>query len=238
MPIRKITYPAFSPEVMSVHNRFSRQAGSEHIAKPTSLEAIFQVCKSNRLERVLELGGGLGTISTLLLQHSEAEVDIYEHNEYFRNKLQENLAKFSGRYQLFSDYRMLPPKRDYDLVVVDGGHTRADSPSEASGFNASIWFYLNYLQSVRFVYIEGKRHIQSLWAKKALAKRFVYSVRAYADSVHKGQSISGGELVICRPSSSFFRRTVNFFFWEVVGRTAVRNFLIYRWQRIKKIFHK
>lgn len=238
MPIRKIKIEAFSPEVTSIHDFFREQASSEHIAKPTSLEALFQICKANKIKNVLELGGGLGTISRLLLENSEARIDIYEHNPFFAERLRENLSPFSGRYQILTDYRMLPPRREYDLVVVDGGHSRKDSPGEASGFNTSIWFYLNYLESVRFVYIEGNRHIQRLWSKKALARRFVYSVQRFADSEYAGQPISGGLLITCEPSASFIRRIINFFFWEIVEGVTVRNYLLFRLQKIKKLFSK
>ncbi|MDP3994157.1 MAG: class I SAM-dependent methyltransferase [bacterium] len=236
MPVNKVKFAAFSPEVVEIHEMFRAQPASEHIAKPPTLEALFQVCQANDLKRVLELGGGLGTISRLLLKYSNAQLDIYEHDVYFRDRLRENLAEFTGRYQILSDYRTLPPHRDYDLVVVDGGHSRKDAPGEASGFNAAIWFYLNYLQSAPLVYVEGKRHIQRLWARKAIAKRYIYSLQRFADTEYLGELASGGVLIHKVRSAIFPRRLLNFIFWEIIEGNTVRNHLSFRLRKLTDRF--
>ncbi len=238
MPIRKIKLIDFDPEAIAVYERFRQFPRSEHIAKPATLHVLLELCRKQHPERVLELGGGLGTISYLVLKHSQAKLDVYEHDQYFAEKLAENLKEFSGRFQILKDYRMLPPLREYDLVVVDGGQARKGEDDPSHGFNDAVWHYLCYLKSVRFVYIEGHRHIQRNWARKALAGKYGYSLERHADTQYQGEVLNGGVLIQCHPSASRLLRLLNYLFWEVVEWQTVRNFFAYRFRRIKLLMHE
>ena len=238
MPIRKIELNDFDPDAIAVYERFRGLPRAEHIAKPATLHVLARLCRRERLERVLELGGGLGTISYLLLKGSPARLDVYEHDPYFAGKLAENLREFSGRFQILNDYRLLPPLRDYDLVVVDGGQARKGEDDPSHGFNESVWHYLSYLKNVRFVYVEGHRHIQRTWVRKALARRYRYSLERHADTQYQGEVLNGGVLIACRPSNSRLGKLLNYLFWEVVEWQTVRNFFVYRFRRIKLALSK
>src|SRR3989339_1817628 len=107
-----------------IYDKFKSQSGSQNIASPVTISVLSKMCAIERPKRILEMGGGIGTISYTLLKNSDAFIDIYEDNDFCRNKLKENLSQFSGRFQIIDTYRILPPVREYDLVIIDGGKIR------------------------------------------------------------------------------------------------------------------
>src|SRR3989338_1129803 len=229
--MKKIKIEKLSDEAMEIYRKFQEQTGSQHIATPVNLEALIRLCQEYKPKRILELGGGIGTISYTLLSSSEAILDIYEDNEFCQNKLKENLIKFEGRYQVISSYRVLPPAQQYDLIVVDGGNVK----SWDGGFNQAIWFYVHYLKSLKLFYFEGYRRLQRFWARKALRHRYIYKLIKYDKMEWEGASWKGGLLIECRPSNSAVLRFLNFVYWELVEWYPIKNFLQYRFGRLKLV---
>lgn|GEM_PF-2422217 len=164
--MNQITAKNFSSEILEIHDFFGKQAGSENIAGIVTLEEMSRICQAIKPERILEMGGGIGTISYALLKFSHAFIDIYEHNEFCQGKIEENLAEFKERYQVIKDYRILPPERHYDLMIVDGGSGKG----KGGGYHEAVWFFIMYLKSIKIVYIEGNRRLQRFFARKALKK--------------------------------------------------------------------
>jgi len=235
--MRKIKIKNFSQEALGIYDKFKVQVGSDSIAKPVSIQVMFDFCRQNNPSRILEMGGGIGTLSYALLKHSQAAVDIYEPDDFCLQKLKENLATFEGRYRLIEDYRILPPQREYDLVVVDGGNPSKERPrGEKYGYFEAVWFFLLYLKSVKHVYVEGHRHLQRLLARKALRVNYLYKSISYDDIIIGGEQLNGGLMIVCRPSSSRLLKFLNFLFWEIVGWTTIKNFFYYKLKRIKKLF--
>ena len=227
--MKKIRIEKLSNQAVEIYQKFQQQTGSERIATPVNLEALLRLCREIKPQRILELGGGIGTISYTLLNNSEAALDIYEDNEFCQKKLRENLAPFMGRFQILETYRLLPPSREYDLIVVDGGNGK----SWDGGFNQAIWFYLHYLKSVKTIYVEGYRRLQRFWARNALRHRYLYNLVQYDKMDWEGISWKGGLLMECRPSSSAIFRFLNFVYWELIEWYSIKNFLEYRWGRFK-----
>ena len=120
--MKKIQIKDFSPEVLAVNKRFKEQSGSEDIASLCSTQALFNILQSDKPKTILEFGGGIGTLSYLCLKYSDAEIDIYEDNDFCINALKQNLKEFEGRYTLLTDYANLYlPHKSYDLIIGDGG---------------------------------------------------------------------------------------------------------------------
>jgi len=230
--MRKIKLNSFSPEAAAIYRDFKQRPGSGHIAKPVTIEALLQLIQKLQPRRILEMGGGIGAISYTLLKHSKARVDVYEDSEFCREQLRQALREFTDRYQIIEDYRVLPPAREYDLVIVDGGSGRSGD----GGFREAVWLYLNYIQDVKAVYVEGNRHIQRLLARRALRHRFIYRLIAYADAEFDGEVVHGGLLMKTRKSESRLLRWLCFAYWELVEWKAIRNALLYRLQKVKKLF--
>ena len=93
---------------------------------------------------------------------------------------------------------------------------------------------MNYLKSVKLVYVEGNRHIQRTWARKALRRRYRYTLERFADIEYQEKILAGGLLIKCYPSNSKIMRFLSFLFWEIVEWKAIRNFLLYRIGKVKQ----
>src|SRR3989344_5184809 len=111
--MRRIKFKNFSPLTLEVYEYFRNQPGSDHIAKPTTIEVILDICEKEKPKRILEMGGGLGTISYIMLKYSDAFVDIYEDNDFCLSRLQEKISLFRGRFRIMKDYHELPPAKEY-----------------------------------------------------------------------------------------------------------------------------
>lgn len=222
----------FSREAQEIYNRFKTQNGSEHIGKPVTIEILSDICRAIKPKRVLELGGGLGTNSYTILKNSEAYLDIYEHNEFCRDKLTDNLTEYKQRYSVIKDYKILPPAEDYDLVVVDGGSGKSEYDG---GFFKAIYVYLVYLNSVKVIYIDGHRRFQGMLARKALKNDYVYKLTKYQDIEYNGEILNGGSKIECWKSSSKLLKLFNYLYWEVKEWYPIKYFISYRLSRIKKL---
>src|SRR3989344_5049256 len=144
-----------------IYTLFRNKEGSEAMTGIVTLEAIVSFAKRNNPKTVLELGGGIGTLSYAVLKNSDAVLDVYEDNESCRNALKENLKGMEGRYTIISDYAHLPPKREYDLIVVDGGKGKGEYQS--TGYPHLIAAYLYSLNSVKTIFVESQRKSQKYW---------------------------------------------------------------------------
>src|SRR3989344_9025597 len=219
--MRKIKFKNFSQQTLDIYRQFKQQSGSEHIAKPTTIEALLQVCREENPKRILEMGGGIGTISYLLLKNSQAVVDIYEDNDFCLGKLAEKLSEFQGgRYNIINNYHTLPPVKDYDLMIVDGGSGRKDD----GGYKTAVSDILSYLDSVKTVYVEGQRHVQRTLIFKTLVKKYIYKLVRYDRIIFEGKKLSGGLKIKCRKNNFGLLRFLNLVFWSLVEWYPVKNF--------------
>lgn len=216
---------------IEVYNKFKSKTGSCSIAGLPTIELFLQICKTMKPERILEMSGGIGTISWTILNNSEAFLDIYEPNEFCQEQLKINLSAFAGRYNIINDYRVLPPVREYDCLIVDGGGGKGGDV----GFSDSVWFYISYLRSIKIVYIEGFRRVQSFFARKALAQKYIYRLKKYDTLSWQGELLSGGLLIECVPCKSKILRWINFIFWEFVKWTRIKSFVVNRLNKLKSI---
>lgn len=232
--MKTVVFKDIRPEVQEIFQHFSKQAGSERIATLVNIQALIDICREEKPTRILELGGGIGTLSYTLLKHSQASVDIYEHNDYCRGKLKENLAEFVGRYMVLDDYRVLPPNREYDLVVVDGGTGKAGD----GGFNQAVWFYVQYLKYCRTFYFEGFRRMQRFWVRRALKDRFLYRLVRFEKVIFDQKEYKGGVKLICWRSHIAIFRWINFLYYEFVEWYPIKYYFQYRWQKIRALIKR
>lgn len=211
--LKKIKIYSVSPEVKATHSIFSKKENSEHIATPVSLEALSIILKKHRPQRILEIGGGIGTLSYHILKYSNANLDVYEDLPFCVDALKNVLAPYGGRYKLIETYNDFSPSYDYyDLVIVDGG---------PKGFMREI---TNKLSNFRVIYIDGNRETQRKALRKGLSKKHVFRVKKYID----GSKLSkGGYEIICRPNNIGFVRNINYWYWELFYQLSakIRNFL-------------
>ena len=231
--MKRIKIEKFRPETLEIYNYFKQQSGSEHIAKPTTIEILLDICREQQPKKILELGGGIGTISYLLLSNSTAQVDIYEDNDFCFNKLEERIFPFGDvRFKVIKNYHEMPPAKEYDLVIVDGGSGKGRGKDFDGGYMMAVSDILKCIDPVKTIYVEGYRHIQRWLIFKVLRKKYTYKLIRYDETSFQGKRLSGGLKIECKFSQSKILRLVNFIFWAIVEWYPVRNFISYRFKKL------
>lgn len=101
-----------------LHERYRQKVGGEQVALQFSILSLQRLLHSEKPKYILELGGGLGTLTELILTHSDAKVDVVENNEWCRNQLLNNMKPFR-KFHLIEEYTKLSTSHDADFLVVD-----------------------------------------------------------------------------------------------------------------------
>ena len=101
-----------------LHAKYSAMEGSAQIALIYSLEQLDALLKLYRPTHILELGGGIGTISELLLLKSDAKIEVVENNDFCIEKMVKNLSHLR-EYELIVDYKFLSSGSQADMLIVD-----------------------------------------------------------------------------------------------------------------------
>jgi hypothetical protein len=158
------------------------------------------------------LGSGIGTITYTLLEYSEASVDSYESNEWCRAQLTSNIGH-SPRVTVIPTYRLLPPRREYDLVIVDGG-TGRDRDFEDATIN-TVEIFLKSLDRVGTILVEGDRVTQRVLIRRALKdQHYLFRPsRTRSKGLEKGCTV-----YFVRPMWSNVR-WLNWLMWELLERS-------------------
>lgn len=182
-----------------VFDKFSKMPRSENIATSAAIKALLGILKKEKPKMVLELGGGIGTLSYLLLKHSGAYVDIYEDLSFCIEALRENLREFNSQYSIVTSYDDPTPHNHYDLIIVDGG---------------TMEFYVRMIKDLTFktIFIEGTREKTRRVLRRELSKKYIFRLKRYP----------GGFGIICYPSENILFRFLSFHFWETFEGTRLK----------------
>ncbi len=189
-----------SPEVKRVYEKFSQKPYAENIATPISMEALFCILKSNRPKKILEIGGGIGTLSYLILKNSDSQLDIIENLDFCIKELEKNLEGINKKYNLIKSYDIDLLNDNYDLVVVDGGK------------KDFTYLITNKLSNKGVIYIDGNRQEQRSVLRKGLKNKYIFNIRKYID---KSRKLKGGFEIRYLVSSSIIIRNLNYYYWEI-----------------------
>lgn len=100
-----------------VHLKYSMKSGSEQCASLFSIQSLESLSIKNDFKKILELGGGLGTLTELLLRISTSELTTIENNDFCINQSKINLVE-QRAHILLSDYEKIVDF-DFDLLVID-----------------------------------------------------------------------------------------------------------------------
>jgi len=184
------------PEI--IYNWFSEKSESGHIATQETIEKIVDLVKDNKIKSVLEIGSGIGTLTYAVLSNCNAYVTAYEPNDVCIEQLKKNLEGFNG-YEIVQNWRELPPRKQYDLIIVDGG---AGVGSDF-GFPRLIYAYLQYLEDFKYVLVEGYREAQNAFTQKAIGQRFKY------EKLEQRKKGKGFTLYTCTKTNSKLRKVLN-----------------------------
>ena len=178
-----------SPE--QIHALFSKQIGAYAIATPININAIIAFCVSKKPKRVLELGGGIGTLTYCVLNYTEAIVEVYEENGFCREKLRQNLNRWSERVVLKESYGEDPNFADYDLVMIDGPDSVTIKERDRLTYQV-----LGSLRNIGSFFIEGSRYSQRQLAQRKMADISLYFLERVRGKEVAGLGLMKGGLFV------------------------------------------
>ena len=102
-----------------VFKKYEQKSGSLAIAKLEALRVIEFFTQYKDLStnyNILEIGGGIGTITNLLLLCTESKVYVQESNEFCRSELRKLKAQFPSRVEISSGIE----NQSYEFIIIDG----------------------------------------------------------------------------------------------------------------------
>lgn len=195
-------------DAAQIHAYFKSQPDSQHIATEGNIAAVVEWCRERKPSHVLELGSGIGTISYATLANSDATLDLFEDNtEVCVPRLKENLKEFKRRYTIHSNYECFPPRRAYDLVIIDGATGRGNQ----GGFIGAAFSFVSYLEDIGAIFVEGNRLNQRSEVIEALRLR--HTVRQIAVPAKRntaGIIEKGGVFFVPRKERSWLWRELSY----------------------------
>ena len=197
---------------LDIYTQFKKRSGSSNIAKPPAIDTILRICDRVHPTRVLELGGGIGTITYALLKYTNTHVDVYEQNNFCATELKKNLSGYEDRYTIIDSYLKLPPHRSYDLLIIDGGEAK----DHAHGYSDTAWLFISYLDNVSTIYIEGNRHDQRTQARRALRQKGIFKLVRHKPVVYEGKWFLSGHEIRFRKSNIGVLRWLYYMWWELL----------------------
>lgn len=126
--------------VSQIFKEFSAREGSQHIATRSSMFNVLRLLDAHKPSSILDWGAGIGTITSLCLTVTNSKIDVFERDEWCREKFRTNVPSFTGRVFL----ELECPK--YDFVIVDDDITRRQIHS------------ILRFKGLKVVFIEGWRN--------------------------------------------------------------------------------
>lgn len=127
---------------------FRAKPGSDEIATPFAIEGLTRLLRRCRPHKIIEIGGGVGTLSQVILDHgpTATSLTVLERNAWCGARWGENLAEaVVGRCAFkLSAWPEKPygwPERPVDLLVVDDWlPVRYDQVEVLLGRRALVFF--------------------------------------------------------------------------------------------------
>jgi hypothetical protein len=95
--------------------RFKGYEGSEHIATRSSQENLLKILQSTHPKEVLDFGAGIGTLTALVLDNSEANITAVEKNIWCSDQFRAHILP-NNRVTL---KQFIPEKKHYDIYIID-----------------------------------------------------------------------------------------------------------------------
>lgn len=94
---------------------FKQLEGSKHIATFSSQLNLLEIIQDYEINKALDWGAGIGTISNLLKESKDCDITAYELNKWCRDQFKSNLALIK-EIELKDEFPLIS---DFDLIVID-----------------------------------------------------------------------------------------------------------------------
>lgn len=163
------------------YKRFCGLEGSEYIASEFALETILKVIKIFKVNTILELGLGIGSISDTVLQYSKKANHTIgyvgtEKNDFCLNALKSNVLDFD-LIELYAELNQIKNKK-FDLIIIDG-------------YDDTLQEVVVFCKTSTIIFIEGDRKGQTETIRQIFPKnKYVNMITL---SKNKPYSHSGGD---------------------------------------------
>jgi hypothetical protein len=178
----------YSKNALEVHSRYAAMAGSEQVALLFSIQELIKHLDQTSPRKVLELGGGIGTLTECLLRFSKSDLTVVENNEFCLNKMKKNLESFR-HFNLVTTYENLAPYSDFDMLIIDVNN---------GIFNVKSLLFS--AKNVSVIFIEGHHLAHRLnICRTMLEKNFIQEF----EDLRPKRGIKGCGFFYVRPDRSF-----------------------------------
>ncbi|MEP6260740.1 MAG: hypothetical protein ABJ092_04110 [Gillisia sp.] len=109
--------------IQKAYKEFCLAKGSQHIASEFAIEKIKELVNRFHVERILEVGLGIGSISAIILRFNR-NIDLAytgtEANSFCLKALHDNLKEDYSRLDIVSDLAEISTSKKFDLIIIDG----------------------------------------------------------------------------------------------------------------------
>jgi spore coat polysaccharide biosynthesis predicted glycosyltransferase SpsG len=204
-------------KLLAVQNykRFCELDGSEYIASEFALETLLKIFKIFKVNSILELGLGIGSISDTVLKYSKKEcVKINyvgtEKNEFCLDALQKNVLDYN-QIELYSELNQIKSKK-FDLIIIDG-------------YDDTLKEIVAFCKKNTIVFIEGDRKGQTEIIRQIFPKnRYVNVItlnktKPYSHSGgNTSHYVGGGQLIFIEPTLK-----MELFWFQQKAATFIKN---------------
>jgi spore coat polysaccharide biosynthesis predicted glycosyltransferase SpsG len=201
--------------VIQNYKKFCFLEGSEYIASEFALEIILKIVEKYKINSILELGLGIGSISDTVLKYSKnnnSKINYVgtEKNEFCLNALKNNVEDYK-QIELHSELVDVKNKK-FDLIIIDG-------------YDDSLREIVSFCKENAIVFIEGDRKGQTETILTIFPKYKYVNVislnknKPYAHGTcETSHYVGGGQLIFINPTLKMKRH----WFKEKV-KTYIKN---------------
>ena len=179
------------------YKKFCGLLGSEYIASEFAIETILKLIKVFKINNVLEIGLGIGSISDSILKfakHNNIIINYIgtEKNEFCLNALKINVDAYP-QLSIYAEINNIENKK-FDLIIIDG-------------YDDSLKQIVSYCKKNTIIFIEGDRQIQTKTMLEIFpSSLYVNCITLKKNPVyaHENRSINsyigGGQLIFIKPT--------------------------------------
>lgn len=208
---------------VETYKYFSKLEGNQHIASEFALKTIIDVIENYKINNVLELGLGIGSISFCVLEFAKEnnkQINYIgtESNEFCLGVLPKYLKNHFDKIQIFDNLNNVIISEKFDLIIIDGKEE-------------NLLKVKKMISKRGIIIIEGDRMpqlglIQSAFSNHKYVRIISNSLNlSYGpSSLFSSHYIGGAQLIFTNPN---FSQKINYIYYKII--TAIR----YRLRTIK-----
>jgi hypothetical protein len=171
--------------------------GSDYIASEFALETILKIIIKYKIENILELGLGIGSISDTVLKFSEKENTKLnyvgtESNEFCVKAIKSNV-KYFDKLKVYPQLELVADNK-FDLIIIDG-------------YDKTLTKIVSFCKKNTIIFIEGDRKGQTELIQQIFPKSKHVNIitlnknKPYAHGYCPSSSyVGGGQLLFINPT--------------------------------------